>query len=943
MNTQTMDSPSLPPKKEDKKPEKWAKAWRIFKVLFVVGLILGLFSLIFAVVYTIRATKDLPSITSLQEYSPAVMSRVHAGDGKLIAEYGIEKRVFVPIQSIPKQIQHALVSSEDQRFYIHNGFDLKGFTRAMVANVGHVLKGERFEGGSTLTQQVAKHFLVGNERKIDRKIREIFIAKRIEKAMSKDKILELYLNDVFFGRRAYGIAGASLNYFNKPLDDLSLGQMAYLAGLVKGPNNYQPDKNMQKAINRRNYVLSRMALDGYITQEQLEEAKKEELVIANRLFGDEYLAAEYFVSEVRKQINDLYGEQQLNEGGLSIRTTLDTKMQLAARKALRRGLEMYDRRHGYRGSLGVINTESNWPEALKEFAKPKDISPWRLAVVLDVNAKKAELGFDDGEKGELLLADIDWAAKPLEEGRVGNEPQSVSEVVNVGDVILVEAKPKSETAFNLRQIPQVNGGLIAMDPHTGRVLALVGGYSFSQSQFNRATQAYRQPGSAFKPFVYAAALDSGFTPVSKILDAPFVIEHNDRDESCQEQQNEGLAALRFGAANEDGQAVEEKFIEEIPDKVPSEILSRESLEDEEEVECGPRFYKPANFNAGKFYGLSTLRLGLEKSRNAMTVRLANDIGMTIIGRYGRNFGIYDETKHELAWALGAGETTLLRLASAYASIVNGGKKVTPTLLDRVQDNTGKTIYLHDDRACPECILENWDLSLPPELPDERDVVLDPVTAYQMVSMMEGVVQRGTGRQMLRLGRPIAGKTGTTNDFKDAWFMGFSPDLVTGVYVGYDLPRTLGNETGAKAAGPIFRFFMGDVLSDKPKVSFRIPEGVSLVPVDSVTGEPSYIGAPNFIYEAFKPGTEPRIGGGGSKISIGQTRNDDEGYDFEFGSSDNTALPQDNSVVNGIAKQGKVVDATAPANPPKPPVKTDGEEGGVPPKKQDEVDLDDGLY
>ena len=377
MNTQTIDSSPVPPaggKKPNKPSSKWRKAWRVFKVLFVTGLIFGLFGLIFAGVYTIRATKDLPSLTALQEYSPAVMSRVHAGDGKLIAEYGIEKRVFVPIQSIPKQIQHALVSSEDQRFYTHTGFDLKGFTRAMIANVGHLLKKERFEGGSTLTQQVAKHFLVGNERKIDRKIREIFIAKRIEKAMSKDQILELYLNDVFFGRRAYGIAGASLNYFNKPLDDLSLGQMAYLAGLVKGPNNYQPDRNMQKALNRRNYVLSRMALDGYITEAQLAEAKKEELKIENRLFGDEYLAAEYFVSEVRKQINTLYGEKQLNEGGLSIRTTLDTKMQLAARKALRRGLEMYDRRHGYRGATWCFGYGRRLARGFESFHQAKRYS-----------------------------------------------------------------------------------------------------------------------------------------------------------------------------------------------------------------------------------------------------------------------------------------------------------------------------------------------------------------------------------------------------------------------------------------------------------------------------------------------------------------------------------------------------------------------------------------
>jgi penicillin-binding protein 1A len=916
---------------------KWPLVWRIIKYLFITGCVLGLFAIIFVGVFIIRSTRDLPTLEAVQEYSPSVMSRVHAGDGKLIAEYGIEKRVFVPIESIPKQIQHALVASEDQRFYTHDGFDPKGFTRAMVANLKHKLKGERLEGGSTLTQQVAKHFLVGDERNIERKIRDIFIAKRIEKAISKDEILELYLNDVFFGRRAYGIAGASLNYFDKPLDKLSLGQMAYLAGLVKGPNNYQPEDNMEKAINRRNYVLSRMAEDGYVTQEQVAEAKLEDLVIAERLRGDEYLAAEYFVSEVRKQINDLYGEEQLNEGGLSIRTTLDTKMQLAARKALRRGLEMYDRRHGYRGPLTTVGKDVDWQEFLTEYKGPPDTDPWQIAVVLRAEGEVAEIGFAEGENGTISINDIDWAKKVLPDNRIGFEPKDVTEVFTTGDVILVERKlatkpdANSGNAFNLRQVPEVNGGIIAMDPHTGRVLALVGGYSFSQSQFNRSTQAYRQPGSSFKPFVYQAALDSGLTPVSQILDAPFVIERNDRDESCMEQIREGQSKLRFGPQEEETEELEEN-----PIPISADIALRATL-DEEEKECGPVFYKPANFNAGKWYGLSTLRLGIEKSRNAMTVRLANDIGMRIIGQYGRRFGIYDETKHELAWALGAGETTLLRMASAYATIVNGGKKVTPTLLDRVQNNKGETVYIHDQRQCPECKMEEWNEGLlPPELPDERDVVVSPITAYQMTSMLEGAVKNGTGRQMLRLGRPIAGKTGTTNDFKDAWFMGFSPDLVTGVYVGYDTPRSLGTETGAKAAGPIFRFFMADVLKGKPKTSFRIPDGVLLAPVNRVTGEPSYIGAPDFIYEAFKPGTEPRIGGNNSKISIGGDITDLDNYDYGFGGNSD-------GVVTVPSQDVGVIDKTMDENLKVPVTKLKLSPNPTPTPNEDDVDLDDGLY
>jgi len=937
------------PETAQKKPKgsKRARFWKIFKYLFATGFVLGIFAVIFVGVFIIRSTRDLPTLEAVQEYSPSVMSRVHAGDGKLIAEYGIEKRVFVPIESIPMQIQHALVASEDQRFYTHDGFDPRGFARAMVANVKHKLKGERLEGGSTLTQQVAKHFLVGDERNIERKIRDIFIAKQIEKAITKDEILELYLNDVYFGRRAYGIAGASLNYFNKPLDDLSLGQMAYLAGLVKGPANYQLKDNMERAVNRRNYVLGRMAEDGYITPEQAAEAKLEELVIAERMSGDEYLAAEYFVSEVRKEINSLYGEEQLNEGGLSIRTTLDTKMQLAARTALRRGLEMYDRRHGYRGPLTTVAGGVEWKEFLAEYKAPPDTAPWQLAVVLKAEGKVAEIGFIEGENGTIDIKDIDWAVKVLPDNRLGVEPKAVTEVFTKGDVILVEVKPKSKSGneYNLRQVPEVNGGIIAMDPHTGRVLALVGGYSFSQSQFNRSTQAYRQPGSAFKPFVYQAALDSGFTPVSQVLDAPFVIEHNDRDESCQDIVREGQSKLRFGSQDE----------EEAPAPLPEEIVLRGSLEGEEEKECGPVFYKPANFNAGQWYGLSTLRLGIEKSRNAMTVRLANDIGMQVIGQYGRNFGIYDETKHELAWALGAGETTLLKMASAYATIVNGGKKVSPTLLDRVQNNKGKTVYMHDKRGCPECAMEEWGEGLlPPVLPDEREVVVSPVTAYQMTSMLEGVVKNGTGAQMLRLGRPIAGKTGTTNDFKDAWFMGFSPDLVTGVYVGYDTPRSLGTETGAKAAGPIFRFFMADVLKDKPKVSFRIPDGVLLAPVNRVSGEPSYIGAPDFIYEAFMPGTEPRIGGNNTKISIGGGTGDRDDYDFGFGDTPGgepqqeagvDEKPEDVIVVtpNKFPEQPvtelKVIPKPTQTPKPKEPPKE-------PPKEvepEDDVDLDDGLY
>jgi penicillin-binding protein 1A len=845
------------------------KFLRILKWLFALGFGVAVALGIFAFVYVVKATKDLPTLEVLKEYKPPVMSRVHAGDGKLISEFRTEARVFVPIESVPLQLQHAFVAAEDQRFYTHDGFDERGFARAMIANVGHVLNDRRLEGGSTLTQQVAKNFLVGNQRNIDRKIREVVIARRIEKAMSKDQILELYLNDIYFGRGAYGVAAASLNYFGKPMKDLTVAEMAYLAVLPKAPSNYQiydPVKK-ERALNRRAYVINRMVEDGYATEEEGEAAKATDIILTDRLEGEEYLAAEYFVEEARKQISQLYGYDELYTGGLSIRTTLDTSMQLNGRRALRRGLEMFDRRHGYRGPLTNWESLDDWKTRLSEYEGPKDVEDWRVALVLDVSENKAELGFappeveeaeiegeetpsvqevedkpEEDVRGQMFLKDIAWAGKALPNGRYGSKPTSVADVVSRGDIILVQRKDGTNE-YNLRQVPKVNGGLIAMDPHTGRVLALIGGYSFEQSQFNRATQANRQPGSAFKPFVYAAALENGYTPSSKVLDAPFVIERN--DVNCEENES-GQLELRQNSEDRDAGST-------------GQSASRGACE---------RYYKPSNYNAGKFYGLSTLRLGLEKSRNAMTVRLANDIGMQPIMDISKRFGIYDNPQPELAWALGAGETTLLELATAYSEMINGGKAITPTILDRVQDGTGKTIFVHDDIQCTSCQQEEYEGEAPPELPDTRPQIIDPVTAYQITYMMQGVVENGTGGSVRSLGRPLGGKTGTTNESKDAWFMGFSPDLVVGVYVGMDNPESMANETGSSAAVPIFKDFMEDALEGTSPVPFRIPEGVTLSPVNRDTGESSYIGAPNFILEAFKPGTGPKIGGLSSSIRVG---------------------------------------------------------------------------
>ena len=836
------------------KKTKMSKFLRLFKWLVIIGFVLGLILSVFVFIYVVRATKDLPTLETLKEYKPPVMSRVHAGDGKLISEFRTEARVFVPIESVPLQLQQAFVAAEDQRFYKHNGFDEKGFARAMVANVGHVIKGRRLEGGSTLTQQVAKNFLVGDQRNVDRKIREVVIAHRIEKAMSKDQILELYLNDIYFGRAAYGVAAASLNYFGKPMKDLNLEEMAYLAVLPKAPSNYQINDPVKKerAINRRRYVINRMVEDGYATKDAGETAKATDIAVTDRLEGEEYLAAEYFVEEARKQISQMYGYEELYSGGLSIRTTLDTTLQLNGRRALRRGLGMIDRRHGYRGPLTTWDNLDDWKKRLADFQGPQDIENWRIAVVLDVNDKKANLGFapkeaeegelvsEEGTRGSMLIEDIDWAGKALAKGAVGNKPTSVKQIVSAGDIILVERKKETDE-YNLRQIPKANGGLIAMDPHTGRVLALVGGYSFEQSQFNRVTQAKRQPGSAFKPFVYAAALENGYTPSMQVLDAPFVIARSDVE--CEVNESGTLELRRTG-----------------------EDRDTESS-DPESDEC-ERFYKPSNYNAGKYYGLSTLRLGVEKSRNAMTVRLANDIGMAPIMDIGERFGIYDDVQPELAWALGAGETTLIRLATAYSQMINGGKKVEPTILDRVQDGTGETIFVHGDVACETCQQDEFLGGPPPVLPDNRLQVIDPVTAYQVTYMMQGVVENGTGGSLRSLGRPLGGKTGTTNDSIDTWFMGFSPDLVVGVYVGVDTPEQMGRETGSSAAVPIVKDFLSDALKEKSPIPFRIPEGVTLAPVNRDTGETSYIGAPNFILEAYRPGTEPTIGGLASNIRVG---------------------------------------------------------------------------
>lgn len=782
------------------------------------AVVLGIAGVIAAAVYVVRVTDDLPEYQQLAEYTPPIMSRVHAGDGLLIAEYAREHRVFVPIENIPPTVIDAYLAAEDKNFYDHGGVDYFGMIRGGIRSVITRIRnpGAPLQSGSTITQQVAKNFLFTSEQRIERKVREIVIARRMERAFTKDQILELYLNEIYLGNRAYGVAAAALNYFDKSLDELELHEAAYLAALPKGPNNYHPTRETAAAIGRRNYVLGRMVANGYITQAVADEAMAMPLETVDRLEGDTYLAAEYFVEQVRREVFGRYGEDELYEGGLSIRTTLDTTMQLAARDALRSGLETYDRRQGYRGPVVTLENFDDWPTQLSEVDIPRDLDAgWRAALVLEVNNSAALIGFEDGERGEIPLYALAWAREPSrdEDGfpELGPRVSAASDVLELGDVVLVEKlvaedapeETVEDTHYGLRQVPDVNGGIIAIDPFTGRVLSMVGGYSFAQSQFNRAVQARRQPGSAFKPFVYAAALDNGYTPVSIILDAPFV-----------------------ASGDED-----------------------------------MRFYRPQNYSE-IFYGPSTLRRGLELSRNVMTVRLAQEMGMGPIVEYGESFGIYDELAPTLAMSLGAGETTLMDLIGAYGAMVNGGRLIEPAIVDRVQNRSGETIYRHDQRECVGCTTDDgWTPGLDePDLPELGEEVISEVTAYQIVHLLEGAVERGTGTALRALERPLGGKTGTTNDFRDAWFVGFSPDLIVGVYVGYDTPFPLGSgESGGRVAAPIARDFLGPVLANYSVAPFRVPEGVSLAPVDRETGEPAVIGRPGTILEAFHPGTEPQRG------------------------------------------------------------------------------------
>src|ERR1700686_797703 len=789
---------------------------RFLGFLFAAGTVLFLVGVAVVAGAIWHFSKDLPDYSQLQDYEPPVMTRVHAADGALLGEYSKERRLYLPIQAVPKLVINAFLAAEDKNFYEHGGIDFSGMARAAVLYAQNYGSNRRPQGASTITQQVAKNFLLTNEVSFTRKIKEALLAMRIERTYSKDKILELYLNEIYLGLGAYGVAAASLVYFDKSVNELTVAEAAYLAALPKAPAVLHPVRNRDRAIERRNYVVDRLLENGWIKQADADKARKDPLAGTNRSNGAHIFAGEYFAEEVRRDIFERYGEKKLYEGGLSVRATLDPKIQVMARKTMAAGIVNYDEAQGWRGAISKLDITGDWGVKLADVKSLSDISPWRMAVVLETSDQSARIGFQPGhelggagskerQNGIITVDGVKWA-KAASGPAKGRTPTAVSQVLSAGDVIYADplmAKDGTpvEGQYRLRQLPEVSGAMVVMDPWTGRVLAMVGGFLFDQTQLNRATQAYRQPGSSFKPIVYSSALDNGYTPSTVVVDAPIEIDQ--------------------------GQ--------------------------------GGGVWRPENFSNGKYQGPTTLRNALRLSLNTVTVRLAQDIGMPLIGEYARRFGVYDELPNYLSYALGAGETTVMRMVTAYSMFANGGRRVKATLIDRIQDRYGHTIFKHDARECRGCAAPGGRKNQPePQLVDRREQVLDPMTAYQITSMMEGVVQGGTATVMREVGKPIAGKTGTSNEAKDLWFVGFSPDLVVGLYVGYDRPRSLGrNAQGGHTAAPIARDFMKLALADKPAIPFKVPEGIRLVLVDSKTGMRPVPGdSGRTIREAFKPGTAP---------------------------------------------------------------------------------------
>ncbi|MGB0158897.1 MAG: penicillin-binding protein 1A [Thalassovita mediterranea] len=763
--------------------------------------------------------RDLPSHEALAQYTPPTISRIYSGEGRMIDEFAKERRLFTPAEEIPDLVKYAFISAEDKNFYTHQGYDARGIVAAMVEAARS--RGQSVRGASTITQQVMKNFLLGGERKIERKIKEIILATRVEDTLDKDKILELYLNEIFLGQNSYGVTAAAQTYFNKTLGELAPHEAATLASMPKAPGKFHPVRNKDRVLARRNFVLKEMAENGYITQAAYEAERELPLRSVQNGDFDSFKSAlpprDYFTDEIRRQLSSDFGEEQFFSGGMTVRATVEPEMQVIAAEALRRGLEDYDRGRGVWRGTGVtipedqLADEDSWRAALAKAAVPRDITlngKWHPAVVLAAGKNDMRIGIegvDEDADGHWIVAkDVTWAGPLLENGKVGRKAKKAGDLLSVGDVVLVRAMTKdadgSFVRWTLRQVPEIQGGFMAMDVNTGRVIAMQGGFSYQHSVFNRATQARRQPGSSFKPFVYAAALDSGYSPATIVIDAPI------------------------------------------------------------EVNTPQGLWRPKN-SSNKFYGPTPLRTGIEQSRNLMTIRLAQEVGMDVVADYAERFGVYDNMGQFLANSLGADETTLFKIVAAYAMFANGGERVEPTLVDRIQDRYGRTIYRHDQRDCVNCADANLPAGQAPRIFSNRERVMDQTTAYQLTSMMKGVVDRGTATN-IRVGVPIAGKTGTTNDSRDVWFVGFSSNIVAGCYMGHDNPRPLGRGAyGGTMCGPVFNEFMKEAVKKYGGGAFKVPEDGRFIKIDRFTGErlADDASGEHVVAEFFRDGEEPLFG------------------------------------------------------------------------------------
>tara|TARA_B100000945_G_scaffold266649_1_gene226492 strand:+ start:102 stop:2444 length:2343 start_codon:yes stop_codon:yes gene_type:complete len=722
-------------------------------------------------------SNKLPDYKFLKNYKPPVSSKVYSGNGVLLSDFSTEKRIFVPYSAIPPKIINSFLSSEDKNFFKHPGVDAKGIVRAIKNNIYNIINSKRLEGASTITQQVAKNFLLSNEVSIDRKLKEAILAFRIERALSKKRILELYLNQIYLGEGAYGIASASLRYFDKSINELNYSEAALLAALPKAPSRYNPFKNEKLAKYRRNLVINNLYENSYITKEQHKELIKSEIKLKKR--KRIYLEnTRYFIEDIRKKVIEFYGHEKVYEQGFNIKTPLNLELQNIATKALRKGLIQYDRRKGWRGPLINKKIEKNWRKDLENFNLEKSIG-WELAIVKRVDKFEAVIETKKNLFGTIGFENINWTRKNLKK------------LLKIGDIVYV--KKIDDGNYSLQQLPKVNGGIVVMDPYSGRVLAMSGGFSFKESEFNRATQASRQPGSAFKPFIYALALENNFTPSTLVLDAPIVLDQG------------------------------------------SDL----------------KLWKPENYGK-KFYGPSTLRTGVEKSRNLMTVRISQELGIDKIINFSKKLNIYESPDELMSVSLGSAETTLLKITSAYCSFANGGKLVTPILIDRIQDSEGKTIFNNEKRLCINCDQISYEGNQTPKIKNNYKQIFSPQTAYQMTSILEGVIKRGTGKGLKDLNLQLAGKTGTTNNNTDTWFIGFTSNLVIGVYVGHDSPRNLGKyETGSKTAMPIFKDFIKKAVTKYEARPFKIAEDIKMVVVDAKTGKKADFGSKKTIIESFK--------------------------------------------------------------------------------------------